>query len=322
MIKLGMIPQSAGIPEGWKESTALSVHIAKVLVSSTPLRAWQEHRLLGGGTEPKPTAAKERGTILHKLMLGGRTKIVVVNAPDFKTKAAQVKRDDARAAEKIPVLKEDFDELAAVAARFAPQLASVIGAPDDCELQCAWMSDYDVLCHGFVDSLRRSGPYGIEGIDDSRPLMTDLKFVGNAVEAADATKIAKLGYHIQRAAYLECGRVTDKTLEDCQFLLAFCETEAPFDLRFVVLDPSMRELGEEQWGRAVFDWRKCMKEKKWPGSGRRAHGVAAPGWMLKREKDLQNKLAKESIARVAAVAAAELDDEPAEDEDEDVGAAG
>lgn len=291
-MNLGMFPQKDPKPADWDKIPALSPHLACVLLQGTPLRAWQESRLLGGGLEPQPTDAKDRGTILHQLILGGRTKIEVVDAPDFKTKLAQIARDKARDEGKVPVLQCKLDEYNEAVEALRPQLAGVLAAT---EVRCAWMSDGDVLCHGFIDSFKEHGPYGIEGIDDSRPLILDPKFVDDAVDGAAANHFYDMGYHVKGAAYLDCVQVLRPDLPEAQMVFALCEYKPPYDVRFVPMAESFRELGIGQWNRAVYDWRKCMTEGKWPGSGRQVHPVEAPIWAVRREGDVVAKRADASM---------------------------
>jgi len=204
----------------------------------------------------------------------------------------------------VPVLKRKLDDYKEAVEKLKPQLETMLAAT---EVRCAWMSDEDALCHGFIDSFKERGPYGIEGLDDSRPLILDPKFVDDAVDDAAQNHFYDMGYHVKGAAYIDCVQELRADLPPPQMVFAICEYKPPYDVRFVPLAESFLELGIQQWGRAVYQWRKCLSSGKWPGSGRRLHPVEAPFWAVRREGDLVAKLASESVNRMAREQAPELE---------------
>ncbi len=300
-MQLGFFEQGQPKPQDWDEVPALSYSVAKVLANKTPAAAYAYHRLLGG-EKKKPTDSTIRGNILDSLILGNESSLVEIYAPDFRTKAAQVARDGALAIGKIPVIKEHLAEYRELVNKhLKPKIGNIFGKT---KLRMAWMSDEDVLCHGELDALNESGCAGkdlrIEGLDEGAPVIWDLKSCTDAVDASEDRKIYDFDYQLQCASYLDAIAVLRRDLaEKVQFILVFAEVDPPFDVRFVRLARSFVEMGQGQWGRAVYEWRKCLASGKWPGSGRKIYEVSAPIWATRKEASLVQALADQSQAHAS-----------------------
>ena len=65
---------------------------------------------------PQPTAAMELGTAAHRLVLGTGAELAVIDAPDWRTKAAKESADEARAAGKLPLLTHEHAQVLDMAA--------------------------------------------------------------------------------------------------------------------------------------------------------------------------------------------------------------
>jgi hypothetical protein len=81
---------------------------------------------------PESTATFDFGKAVHKLILGAGEAIERIDAPDYKTKAAQQARAEARAAGRIPALPKEIEvaEAMAQAVREHP-LAAILFDPDN-----------------------------------------------------------------------------------------------------------------------------------------------------------------------------------------------
>lgn len=283
----GFYLQGAPLPADWNAVPALSYSIAKVLLDSTPLHAWAQHRLLGAKEEEwePPTDAQARGIVIDSLILGvDQSRLVVIDAPDYRTKAAQQQRDLAYSEKKQPVIKAKLDELKKVADILKDKIGNIWGVP---KLRVAWLSDGDVYCHGELDAFNEAGvgeDLAIPGLDPKAPVILDLKSCSDAVEAASDRKIYDLAYQLQHGAYLDAIACLRPGLADrVQYVLVFAEITYPYDVRFVMLDPSFADMGRGQWARAVHTWRQCMRNRRWPGSTRQIHRVGAPLWAQRKE---------------------------------------
>src|SRR5712675_710479 len=86
------------------DAPSLSSSIAKILVNDTPLHAWMAHPKLNPAFEREEKEIFDLGTVAHALLLQGEHIAEIIGAPDWRTKDAQMLRDDARSRGKIPIL--------------------------------------------------------------------------------------------------------------------------------------------------------------------------------------------------------------------------
>ncbi len=89
---------------------ALSSSLAHKLLTRSPRHAWICHARLNPAWAPHDASRFDLGSAAHAVLLEGKGELLhVVDAPDFRTKAAQAERDAARLAGKIPLLREQAD---------------------------------------------------------------------------------------------------------------------------------------------------------------------------------------------------------------------
>jgi len=101
---------------------SLSSSIAHVLLSSSPSHAWQEHPRLNPAFEAEDEPKFDLGTAAHGLILQGDSGVTVIEADDWRTKAAREARDAARAAGKTPLLAKHWDDVEQMADAVERQL--------------------------------------------------------------------------------------------------------------------------------------------------------------------------------------------------------
>lgn len=258
------------------ERPSLSASIASTLVARSSLHAWQQHPRLGGSGKTA-TKAMDAGTVVHKLILGAGRDLCAIDAPDYRTKAAQTARDEARARGDVPILADDLEEARraadAIRARFADRGILFDGAA---EVAIAWTEagpDGPVECRCMVDHLRE--PQGV---------IYDLKTTRNASPDVFERSMVEHGYDIQYTAYCRalaalrpdlCGRI------DMLFLCA--ELEPPYAVMIGRPSGDLEALGAKRWERAVRTWGRCLTEGRWPGY----EGISplhAPMWAIQREE--------------------------------------
>lgn len=253
---------------------SLSASVAKVLVEKTPRHAWQMHPRLGGVSR-EPTATMERGTLIHKLVLGAGREFVEVAAKDWRTKAAQEQRDAARAGGLVPVLAADLDDAREAALRITENLAaSGVVLSGESELSVTWQEparDGAVWCRTRMDHF----------ISEVGATIFDLKTSRSAHPKACSRHVIDYGYTIQRAAYVRAiERRYPDTAGRVAFVFAFVETEPPYEVGVYELDGMLREHGERLWSEAVDAWSHCLATGEWPGYRRERVQLEAPGWLM------------------------------------------
>jgi len=264
------------------ERPALSQSIAHILVSESPLHAWSAHRLLGG--EPRPTTdAQSKGRLLHRMLLEGGDGIVVLDYPDWRTKAAREERAEVTATGKLPILAEAYAELVHSVERIRANIdtAGVSLEGGECEVRLEWHEESrvgGVLCHGVLDWL-----------SDDHSHIIDLK-TGEASAHPDAcaARLVRYGGALQDAAYRSAvSKLWPEMIGRVAVTFVFVETVAPFAVTPVTCASTMREYGESRWLRAVELWARCLESNHWPGYG--ATRVEAPPWALAREMEMEEE---------------------------------
>lgn len=249
------------------EAMALSPTIAHILLTRSPYHAWQHHRL-GGNMRSQSTEATRRGNLIESLLIGGDKDIVVIDAPDFRTKAAQQARDAAEIAGKVPVLADkwaEYDKQAkALRARMDSELLAALARSERTTLE--WVSD-GVLCKGKTDLLSRQ--------DFS---ILDLKTCEDASARAVAASVAKYGGDIQAAAYLEGAAVTNPGT-DGRWTFRLVHVEPDYGTVSVRnLSGMFMEVGRRKWAKAKRIWRTCLEHDAWPAYDNDI--IECPPWML------------------------------------------
>lgn len=261
---------------------SLSASIATTLVSRSPLHAWNAHPRLGG-VRREPTPAMDAGSLLHALLLGG-TELAIIEADDFRTKAAQAERDAAYARGAVPVLARAHDDAQELADCVRDELADLgLGLTGESEVSVEWEEESGagpVLCRGRMDHVWWD-----------RAAILDLKTCQSAHERAVRSHVWEYGYDVQRAAYCSAMRkLRPEMVGREKFTFVFVETLPPGSRRRAIVQPveldgPFREIGERRWRRAVDAWGQCLATDLWPAyaAPRTTVTVEAPGWAIAQE---------------------------------------
>jgi hypothetical protein len=264
-------------PDEYFALPGLSSSVAKTLIARSPAHALAQHRR---EASKAPTKEMDLGSVVHALVLGVGKRIQIIDAANYKTKAAQVERDQARAAGFVPILRHQY-AAAEVIAREAKRELADRGIPlvGESEVGIEWWEPTErgyVRCRGMLDHLV---------LRERDALVVDLKIVGNAETGRVERSAEDFGYAIQEAAYRRA--VTALTGRDfagrVDFLFAFCEAPPPYAVNLVRGDGMFRELGERRWLRAVATWATCVASNAWPAFGLGVNPLSVPPWALRNE---------------------------------------
>jgi len=255
---------------------SLSHSLAVTLLARSPLHA-------RAGRGKAPTKAMDRGTVIHRLVLGAGADYEPLAFYDYRTKAAQTARDQARAAGRVPLLERELDEARAVATNIQARLADRgLELSGESELALGWSEPSPsgpVSCRAMLDHVwRRPG-------DRNYGRILDLKITANAAPAAIERSAETFGYAIQHAAYTRALAALDPALVGrVEMLFAFCEPEEPYAINVCRPDGVVRELGDRRWRRAVETWGACLAADEWPAYGAGINQFSAPPWAVTREE--------------------------------------
>lgn len=254
---------------------SLSKSIGHVLIRKSPAHAALLHPKMGAYKD-ESTRAQNDGSIIHKLLLGKGADVAVIDAADFRSKAAREDRDNALALGQIPIVAEKYAQLEA-AARVIRQniealdgVGELTGVP---EMAIEFLEDGnvgDVLCRCRLDLWQ-----------PDRARIVDIKKIANIEEKTITRQIFDYGYAMQDAAYTAAVEKLYPALAGrVEFLFLFVELEPPYSVVPKRLDGAFREIGDRQWKRAVALWEQCMLTGRWPPPARFITDAMPEPWML------------------------------------------
>ena len=232
----------------------LSPSSANIIINESPLHAWQDHWLLGGGREREETEAQSRGKILDRLLFNVGPEIVTIEADNFRTKAAQELRDAAIEARKLPVIASKLAEFTeAVEAIRAKLGAKGVRLDGQSQVKLEWESD-GAMCKGKLDHLLLD-----EGV------IWDLKTCRSAHPRKIKSSLKEYGAYVQHAAYVEGVEALRPDLVGrVKMGFVFAEYVKPYAVTVAYLDGTCQQIGRMRWAKAKELWRIGMTTGKWP----------------------------------------------------------
>jgi hypothetical protein len=229
----------------------------KLMPPSCPalFKAWRD-----GGSEHR--AAFDFGRAAHARVLGVGEPIVVVDADDWRSKAAQTKRDEARAAGHTPILASDNAVIDEMAAKLrAHPIASALLDPDagKAEQTIVWHDrESGVTCRALVDFLRHPAP-------GQRYLLPDYKTAAKVDPESISKALWDYGYYGQAAWYSEAVQAAGYSDGPPAFLLVFQMKTPPYLVVVAQVDPDTVGWGHARNRYARDLYRRCVNSDTWPG---------------------------------------------------------
>lgn len=292
---------------------SLSASIARELLHRSPMHAWAAHpRLNPTWCRRQASDEMDEGTLVHWMLFGGGKRPVIVEADDWRTKAAQQLRASAREQGRVAVLGRRYRELRRAAVAIRRELRATVDLPEGIEqgvpeAVLCWQEG-DLWCRCMVDWL----PTGVAVL----PPLVDLKTTRKAATAEQFARSAvDLGMDIQAAWYRRGYRAVFGR-EPGPMVFIAAEIEPPYGVSRLALGAELEELGEQKVEAALEIWRTCMNRQDWPGYPRRVAFIAAPRfasptWESQAERGKQQikdgsrrRASQAAIARTARIAQA------------------
>lgn len=265
-------------------SPSLSASIANILLSQSPLHAWYAHPRLNSSYVREEKEIFDRGTAAHAYLLQGETGFEVIEADDWRTKAAKEARAEARLAGKVPLLAKHWDAVVAMAEAANVQLDKFADRPRPLsdgkpEQSLVWQEEGGIWCRARADWLH-----------DDHSTIDDYKSTGASANPEAWTRGPLFaGADIQAAFYLQGLKAL--TGHDAQFRFVVQENFAPYALCVIGLDPAVLMLAEKKVRLALELWRRCLESNRWPGYPTVTCWAELPpwieaSWLAREEREL------------------------------------
>jgi hypothetical protein len=185
-------------------------------------------------------------------VLGAGSKVVVVEAPDWRTGEAQQAKKNAYAKGRTPILAHKWDGIRTnqVAAVRRHRLASALLSGGRPEQVLVWQDDATgVWCRAMVDYLHPKW-------------MVDYKTCESADPDAIRKAVSNYGYHVQATHYLDGGAALG--LGVLPFYFVFQEKDPPHVVTVAQLDAEFLDNGRAWIRRALEMYRDCQAADVWP----------------------------------------------------------
>ncbi|MCL1515182.1 hypothetical protein CPA54_04390 [Parasaccharibacter sp. TMW2.1890] len=257
---------------------SLSNSVAKVLLNQSPLHARFNHpRLNKERPTFEPTLAMQKGSALHRMILGKGADIAALPFNDYRSNAAREARDEAQQAGKIVLLEADYVAIRECADAARKQLrqredCAAFFGPGRSEAAIVWR-EQDIWCRGMVDFLP----------DDRRAPLFDLKGTTKSASPQEWSRSLARDYRTQDRFYARGVKaIRGITPEPMRFIVV--EMNAPYAVSVLTPAPSLRHVADENVTRAIRIWGECMKSGEWPGYPHMAH-VEAPAWLINEQEE-------------------------------------
>lgn len=257
------------------------------ILTQSPLHCWTQNRHLNPFYEREESVDMDAGSIAHAVLLeGDYSRVVTLDFPDFRTKAAKEARDAAWADKKLPVLASRMKDIEAMVDSAKAQLAMMPEHRDaftggEAEKLLEWSQD-GVLCRAKPDYVQHSG--------EKKRRVYDYKTTGGTANPERLSRqIFDMGYDIQGVLYEMAVEAVHGVPAD--FFLVTQENDPPYALSVVALSPSAKWYGQARVTAALALWKQCLASGKWPGYPTQTCWAELPeylekAWIAREEREI------------------------------------
>jgi len=251
---------------------SLNASIAHTLLTQTPAHARMAHPRLSPQQDREESSRLDLGTIAHGLLLeGDDSRVVVIEADDWRTKAAKDERDAARLEGKLPILVKDFD----IVSNMVEIAQTTIGQSEVATEFSAAIPEQTLIWQE-ADIWLRCRPD--KATPDWRVVFDYKTCAGTAHPAVWAkTSMVRYGYDLQAAINMR-GVKALGLAKKTTFVFLVQEMEPPYALSIVSLAPSWITLADDKLRVAMSLWKGCTRKNEWPGYPARVAYVDAPAY--------------------------------------------
>jgi hypothetical protein len=241
----------------------------RLLPPSTPAH-FQWHR-----NNPEPfKPAYNFGSAAHAKVLGADEHlIVIIDADNYKTKAAQNARDAAHKAGQIPLLPKELAEVEAMADELESHpIASQLFAPDSGRPEVSLFAEDEQ-----TGVMLRARPDWLPHENYGQIILPDYKTANRADLQTLIRKVHEYRYPFQGVWYSRVIKALDLA-EDVTFVLVVQESDAPYLVHVVQPDIESMDRAAEEVRLAIDTYAECAATDEWPGYADDISLLPLPRW--------------------------------------------
>lgn len=224
---------------------------------------------------PEPKEHFDIGHAAHRLVLGDGPELAVVDADDWRTKAARAERDEIRDEGAVPLLRDTYEQVQAMAAAIRRHpLASALFDPEfGLPEQSLFWADPEtgVQCRARFDWL----PRNLGG----RLLVADYKTATDASDKAFERSVLTYRYDLQADWYCN-GLQHIQYADDVAFLFVVQQKNPPYLVNVCSLSQQWPYMAADLNRKARRIFAECTAAGEWPGYGPEPALVLPPEWLV------------------------------------------
>lgn len=212
------------------------------------------------------------GSAVHSKVLGAGNQVEVLDFDSYRTKPAQEARDEARAAGRVPILREKFTEI--------EQMAEAVLANPTARALFSQDGDAEVSVFTEIDGVPVRARFDfLPKFTGKRVVAVDLKTTVDASKRAFEKSVASYQYDVQRAWYLDALRmVVDPMPHDPEMVFVAVEKEPPFLVAVHQIPSSWADKGHTKAAVARRLYAECTRTNTWPGYPTEVQLLDEPIW--------------------------------------------
>jgi hypothetical protein len=236
----------------------------------------------------EPTAAQLFGTAIHQAILEPKffaEQLRVEPVFEGKTKSGEIttNKNCAEVREKLErwhienanktiLTQEQLDQVRGILDAISNHKQAVkLIADGEAEQSLFWKDpETGIDCKARPDFIREGH------------IIVDVKTTIDASPSYFQSDVAKYGYHIQAAMYLDAATAVFDKVHDT-FIIVAVEKDAPYAVNCFQLKPDTIQYGRQLYYGALKLLKECKRTNVWPAYGNEIVPLELPGWAVRVE---------------------------------------